>query len=129
MLKIKMKVIIPFVLGIMALSQITLAAQTPVIIEIDVHPGDPEYPSGELVFLEVYLNTSTGQLSVETNVNQWMWVYILDADTGVVYSIDYIDPSLNYGNVYTTNAPSLPGNYCVYFQSGTTIAMGYFTIQ
>lgn len=116
------------ILGMMALFSIPTRADNPPVVEIDIII-EKEDPMGELPNLIVHLNTSTGQLWVETNVNQWMWVYILDADTGVVYSIDYIDPSLNYGNVYTTNAPSLPGNYCVYFQSGTTIAMGYFTIQ
>lgn len=97
--------------------------------EIIIQQPEDEDPSEESLNLLVYYNTTTGQISVETYVNQWIWVYIMDAQTGAVYSVDVIDPSYNYGDIYHTYAPSVAGEYCILFRSNTAEAYGYFTIE
>ena len=116
-----------FILG-MTLFSVPLMADNPLIVEIPTIAEDNEDPSEDPLDLVVYLNTSTGQISVETYVNQWLWVYIINANTGGVYSVDFIDTTQNNGSIYYTYAPSLPGNYCILFQSASAEAYGYFTI-
>ena len=99
------------------------------IVEIQTQRENEEDPSEGFLDLIVYLNPATGQISVETFVNQWIWVFILDAQTGAVYSVDVIDPSYNYGDIYHTYAPSVAGEYCILFRSNTAEAYGYFTIE
>lgn len=112
----------------MTLFSVPLMADNPLIVEIPTITEDNEDPSEDPLDLVVYLNTSTGQISVETYVNQWLWVYIINANTGGVYSVDFIDTTQNNGSIYYTYAPSLPGNYCILFQSASAEAYGYFTI-
>lgn len=90
---------------------------------------ETEDPLEESLDLVVYYNTTTGQISVETYVNQWIWVFIIDHVTGTVHSVDIIDPSYNYGHTYYTYAPSTPGEYCILFQSNTAEAYGYFSVS
>jgi len=90
---------------------------------------ETEDPLEESLDLVVYYNTTTGQISVETYVNQWIWVYIMDAQTGAVFSVDVIDPSYNYGDIYHTYAPSAAGEYCILFQSNSAEAYGYFSVS
>ena len=90
---------------------------------------ETEDPLEESLDLVVYYNTTTGQISVETYVNQWIWVFIIDHVTGTVHSVDIIDPSYNYGHTYYTYAPSAPGEYCILFQSNTAEAYGYFSVS
>lgn len=116
-----------FILG-MTLFSVPLMADNPLIVEIPTIAEDNEDPSEDPLDLVVYLNTSTGQITVETYVNQWLWVYIINANTGGVFSVDFIDTTQNNGSIYYTYAPSLPGNYCILFQSASAEAYGYFTI-
>lgn len=117
-----------FILGIITLCPFPMTAGDPPLEEIDII-CEGDNPSEEPLDLVVYLNTSLGQISVETYVNQWIWVYIYNTDSGSIYSVDVIDATLNYGSVYYTSAPSLPGNYCILFQSSSAEAYGYFTIN
>lgn len=86
-------------------------------------------PIEEQFDLVVYLNTATGQISVETYVNQWLWVYIFDVKTNTICSFDVIDPLYNYGNTYHTFAPTTIGNYCILFCSEAAQAWGFFSIN
>ena len=116
-------------LGMIALFPLKLQAEIPPEVIIEIFPEEVENPFEEPLDLIVHFNTATGLLLVETYVNQWLMVYIFDTDTGFVYSVDAIDPLQNYDSIYYTYAPSLPGNYCILFQSGSSEARGYFTIQ
>lgn len=124
--KLKMRMLL--ILGMIALFSFPMAAGDPPFEEI-VIISEGDDPSEVPLDLVVYLNTSTGQIAVETYVNQWIWVYIYNTNNGSIYSVDIIDATLNYGSVYYTYAPSLPGNYCILFKSTSAEAYGYFTIN
>lgn len=96
--------------------------------EIIIQQPEDEDPFEESLDLIVYLNPTTGIISVETFANQWIWVFIMDAQTGAIYSVDVIDPSYNYGEIYHTYAPSTAGEYCILFRSDDAEAIGYFSI-
>lgn len=116
------------ILGMIALFPFPMTAGDPPLEEIDII-CEREDPSEELLDLVVYLNTLTGRISVETEINLWLMVFIVNIDTGFVYSIDTIDFTQNNGSVYCAYAPSFPGNYCILFQNESTEAYGYFTIN
>lgn len=124
--KIKMRLLL--ILGMIALFPSPMTAGDPPLEEI-VILSEGDDPSDNPLNLVVCINTSTGQISVETFINQWIWVYIYNTSNGSIYSVDVIDATLNNGSVYHTNAPSLPGNYCILFQSTSAEAYGYFTIN
>ena len=99
----------------------------PLIEEIPLEQEDDD-PSEDPLNLVVYLNTAIGQIYVETYVNQWIWVYITNVDTGAIYYWDVIDGSLYNGTIYHTSAPTMPGNYSISFMSNNAEAHGYFSI-
>lgn len=117
-----------FFLGMIILPSLSLIADDPPTVEIMVLP-DGNNPSEEILNLFVFLNTTTGQIYVETDVNQWLWVYIINTDTNAVFFYDVIDPANTNGNTYHTNAPAVPGNYCIFFSSISAEAYGYFSIH
>lgn len=117
-----------FLLGMMSNSIFPLLAEVPPTVEIPTIIEESDDPSEDSLELIVSYCPSTGQITIETYVNQWFWVYIINAETGAVCSVDCIDASLNNGWVYHTYAPSLPGNYYILFQSYSQVAYGYFTI-
>lgn len=128
MKKTNLKMRMLLILGMIALFPFPMTAGDPPLEEIIIiSEGDD--PSEDPLDLVVYLNTSTGQIAVETYVNQWIWVFIINSNNGSIYSVDVIDTTLNNGSVYYTYAPSLPGNYCILFQSYSAEAYGYFTIN
>lgn len=129
MKKTVLKIKTLFILGMMVLLPVTLLADNPPITAIGIISDEEDDPNVEPLDLLVYLNTTTGQISVETYVNQWLWMYILDVETNTVCSIDVIDPSFDYGNIYHTFAPTTIGNYCIYFCSETAQAWGFFSIN
>lgn len=87
-----------------------------------------ENPSEESLDLVVYLNTVTGQITVETNPYQWNTVSIINIDTGCLVSVEMICSTQNEIYMYCTQAPSFPGNYCILFQNDLTKAYGFFQI-
>lgn len=117
-----------FFLGMMANSILPLLAEVPPTVEIPTIVEEHDDPLEESLNLIVSYCSSTGQITIETYVNQWFWVYIINAETGAVCSVDCIDASLDNGWIYHTYAPSLPGNYYILFQSYSQEAYGYFTI-
>ena len=129
-MKIKLlKIPLFFILGtFISLFPVNAETDNPPLEEIRII-YESEEPSEDLLILAVYFNPNTGLITIETEVNRWIYVCIYNSDNGTIYSIDVIDPSYNYGSAYYTSAPSLPGNYCIQFQSATEIACGYFTIN
>lgn len=128
MKKTKLKLRMLLILGMIALFPSSMMAGDPPLEEIVIIPEGDD-PLEDQLDLFVYLNVTTGQIYVDTFVNQWIWVYIIDIDTNAIVIYDEIDPAYNYGNTYYTTAPTAPGNYCIYFCSNSAGAYGFFTIQ
>ncbi|MGN0202627.1 MAG: hypothetical protein ACI399_06985 [Candidatus Cryptobacteroides sp.] len=121
------KMLMLLILQMIASFSFTLSAYEPPFEEI-VPTIEGENPSEESLELVVYLNTVTGQITVETNLNQWNKVSIINIDTGVLFSVEIIRSTQNDDYPYCTQAPSFPGNYCILFENESTEVSGYFTI-